>query len=134
MLLTVLSAGVIAAVAFVFWSRRHAAPAGLVTGPGPLSTVLLPAVAIIEVPAAPVPPAPARAAQVPPAPARAAQVPPAPAPPVPRAESTEGLLVVQLLRGELTGAQYREAMACLAARDEARNPMPTPGEIGPASE
>ncbi|GLY06304.1 MULTISPECIES: hypothetical protein [Actinoplanes] len=46
----------------------------------------------------------------------------------PLADSTEGLFVVQLLRGELTREQYRDALACLAARDEERHPMPLPRE------
>ncbi|MEU4428858.1 hypothetical protein AB0F81_50310 [Actinoplanes sp. NPDC024001] len=54
---------------------------------------------------------------------------PLPVPPLPRAESTEGLLVAQLLRGELTRPQYHRAMACLAARDETRHPLSLPGEI-----
>ncbi|MBG0562289.1 hypothetical protein [Actinoplanes aureus] len=57
---------------------------------------------------------------------------PAPAPkpvePPPRAESTEGLLVAQLIRGDLTQSQYRKAMACLAERDETRHPLSLPGE------
>ena len=53
---------------------------------------------------------------------------PKPVEPPPRAESTEGLLVAQLVRGELTRLQYRRAMACLAERDESRHPMTLPGE------
>jgi cbb3-type cytochrome oxidase subunit 3 len=48
--------------------------------------------------------------------------------PLPRMESTEGLLVAQLFRGELTGPQYRRAMECLAARDEERHPITIPGD------
>lgn len=48
--------------------------------------------------------------------------------PLPRVESTEGLLVAQLFRGELTGTHYRRAMECLAARDEARHPVTVPGD------
>ncbi|KUL42145.1 hypothetical protein [Actinoplanes awajinensis] len=162
MLVTVLGAGAIAAVAFGLWSRRHpipATPAGPATGPGPLSTVLLPTPPTPPLPArtplssaplippAAVPPAADLAATEPPA-ARAtpAESPvespapgfPAPAdlpraerhprtiPPVPRAGSTEGLLIIQLLRGELTRPQYHKAMATLAAREEARHPMPLP--------
>ncbi|MEV0901994.1 hypothetical protein [Actinoplanes sp. NPDC049802] len=54
-------------------------------------------------------------------------VPPAGAvAPIPRAESTEGLLVVQLFRGDLTREQYHRAMACLAERDAGRHPLPLP--------
>lgn len=53
---------------------------------------------------------------------------PKPVEPLPRVESTEGLLVAQLVRGELTRPQYRKAMACLAERDETRHPMTLPGE------
>ncbi|GAA4602856.1 hypothetical protein BJY16_004396 [Actinoplanes octamycinicus] len=104
MVLSVLGGGVLAALTLAFWPCRRGGPAGPVTGPGPLSTVLLPA-AVVAAP-----------------------------PPVPRAESTEGLLVVQLLRDELSPAHYRTAMASLAAREEARNPMRLPGEIGPAAD
>ncbi|WIM99124.1 hypothetical protein ACTOB_002763 [Actinoplanes oblitus] len=104
MLLSVLSAGVIAALTLAFWPYRRGGPAGPAIGPGPLSTVLLPD-AVVAGP-----------------------------PPVPRAESTEGLLVVQLLRDELSPEQYRTAMASLAAREEARDPMRLPGEIGPATD
>ncbi|MBO3738920.1 hypothetical protein [Actinoplanes flavus] len=52
--------------------------------------------------------------------------PPGPVPLIPRAESTEGLLVAQLFGGDLTPAQYRRAMACLAQRDDSRHPLPLP--------
>lgn len=48
--------------------------------------------------------------------------------PLPRVESTEGLLVAQLLRGELTGRQYTRAMECLAARDADRHPVTVPSD------
>lgn len=48
--------------------------------------------------------------------------------PLPRMESTEGLLVAQLFRGELTGPQYRRAMETLAARDADRHPIAMPGD------
>ncbi|GAA2710866.1 hypothetical protein [Actinoplanes palleronii] len=127
MLVTVLGAGAIAAVAFGLWSRRHpipATPAGPATGPGPLSTVLLPT-----------PPTPPLPASTPPARTPVSPAPtdlpraerhPRTIPPVPRADSTEGLLIIQLLRGELTRPQYHKAMATLAAREEARHPMPLP--------
>ncbi|MEV6305318.1 hypothetical protein AB0M02_38300 [Actinoplanes sp. NPDC051861] len=51
-----------------------------------------------------------------------------PVTPLPRVESTEGLLVAQLFRGELTTPQYTRAMECLAARDEARHPVTVPGD------
>lgn len=46
----------------------------------------------------------------------------------PGAPSTlEGALVVQLMSGEITGGQYRVAIARIAERDEERNPWAVPG-------
>jgi hypothetical protein len=67
--------------------------------------------------------APAKSVQIAPTP----QIEPAVVP-LPRVESTEGLLVAQLFRGDLTGLQYRRAMETLAARDEARHPITIPGD------
>ncbi|BCY07915.1 hypothetical protein [Actinoplanes sp. L3-i22] len=107
MLLSVLIAGVIAALALTFWPPRRGGPSsGPSTGPGPVSAVLLP-MSIVDVLAESS---------------------------VSRADSTEGLLIVRLLRGELTSEQYHEAMAAVAAREETRNPMRLPGEIGPATD
>src|SRR5689334_9361805 len=100
MLLSVLIAGVIAALALSFWPPRRSA------GPGPVAAVLLPR-SIVDVLAE----------------SSAA-----------RADSTEGLLIVRLLRGEMTSEQYHEAMAAVAAREEARSPMRLPGEIDPAAD
>lgn len=61
-------------------------------------------------------------------PSRPAEAAPRLADPVPRASSTEGLFVAQLLRGELTRAQYREAMACFAARNDAHQPIRLPAD------
>jgi hypothetical protein len=47
---------------------------------------------------------------------------------LPRAESTEGLLVAQLIQGDLTRHQYQKAMACLAERDRTRHPLSLPEE------
>ncbi|BCJ46704.1 hypothetical protein GCM10010168_37740 [Actinoplanes ianthinogenes] len=104
LLLCVVGAALLAALTLAFWPYRRGGVAGPATGPGPLSAVLLPS-AVADAP-----------------------------PPVPRAASTEGLLVIQLLRGELDPGHYRNAMAALAARDETRHPMRLPGEIGPAAE
>lgn len=106
MLLSVLIAGFVAALALTFWPARTGGPAaGPSTGPGPVSAVLLP---IGE----PADPEPQRS----------------------RANTAEGLLSDKLISGELTTEQYRTAMACLAQREEARNPMRLPGEIGPAAD
>jgi hypothetical protein len=141
MLLSVLGAGLVAALALAFWPHRRGGPAGPATGPGPVSTVLLP-VAVVEAPPAQTVEAPsgeaveAPSAETVEAPsAETVEVAPPPmVPRVPRAESTEGLLIVQLLRGELSAEHYRNAMATLAAREEARNPMRLPGEIGPTAD
>lgn len=54
---------------------------------------------------------------------------PAPAAdPGPAKPSTlEGALVVQLMSGEITGGQYRAAIARIAERDSERNPWAVPG-------
>ena len=44
--------------------------------------------------------------------------------------SLEGVLVTQLLTGEINRRQYRHAMGQLAARDEARHPMVVPPDGG----
>ena len=52
--------------------------------------------------------------------------------PVPRPESLEGVLVAQLMAGEITRDQYLKAVEGLAARDDERHPLAVPREIGPA--
>jgi hypothetical protein len=47
-----------------------------------------------------------------------------------RPESLEGVLVAQLVAGEITRRQYRRAMGQLAARDDERSPMAVPQEGG----
>jgi len=49
-----------------------------------------------------------------------------------RPESLEGVLVAQLMAGEVTCGQYQRAVEGLAARDEDRHPLAVPPEIGPA--
>jgi hypothetical protein len=49
-----------------------------------------------------------------------------------RPESLEGVLVVQLVAGEITPGQYRRAVERIAARDDERHPMALPPETGPA--
>jgi hypothetical protein len=46
--------------------------------------------------------------------------------------SLEGVLVAQLVAGEITALQYRRAVEGLAARDEDRHPMAVPPENGTA--
>ena len=46
-------------------------------------------------------------------------------------QTLEGLLTVQLVAGEITGRQYRRAMATLAARDAERHPLDVPPEVNP---
>ncbi|AEV83519.1 hypothetical protein ACWT_2922 [Actinoplanes sp. SE50] len=50
------------------------------------------------------------------------------APPRPEPGSLEGVLVAQLVRAEISAAQYRRAVEGIAARDEQRHPMSVPGE------
>jgi len=61
---------------------------------------------------------------------RPAQPGPAPAT---KPESLEGVLVAQLMAGELSTAQYRHAIEGLAARDDDRHPLAVPRENGPAA-
>ncbi|GAA4976459.1 hypothetical protein [Actinoplanes utahensis] len=44
----------------------------------------------------------------------------------PEPTTLEGALAAQLISGEIGAAQYRVAVARLAARDEERNPMSVP--------
>jgi len=46
-------------------------------------------------------------------------------------QTLEGLLTVQLVAGEITGPQYRHAMAAIAARDAERQPLEVPPEVTP---
>ena len=46
-------------------------------------------------------------------------------------QTLEGLLTIQLVAGEITGRQYRHAMATLAARDAERHPLEVPPEVTP---
>lgn len=47
-------------------------------------------------------------------------------------KSLEGVLVAQLVAGEITRAQYLKAVEGLAARDAERHPLTVPPEIGSA--
>jgi hypothetical protein len=49
----------------------------------------------------------------------------------PRPESLEGVLVSQLVRGEISRRQYRLAMAGVADRDADRHPMSVPPDAVP---
>jgi hypothetical protein len=49
-----------------------------------------------------------------------------------RPESLEGVLVTQLMTGEITRGQYLRAIEGLAARDDERHPLAVPPEAGPA--
>lgn len=49
-----------------------------------------------------------------------------------RPESLEGVLVAQLMTGEITRGQYLRAIEGLAARDDERHPLAVPPEAGPA--
>jgi uncharacterized membrane protein len=57
-------------------------------------------------------------------PEQGADTAPVPAPP----ETLEGVLVRQLLDGEITGPQYRRAVHRLAQRDADRHPLSVPSE------
>ena len=46
-------------------------------------------------------------------------------------QTLEGRLTIQLVDGEITGPQYRHAMATLAARDAERHPLEVPPEVTP---
>jgi hypothetical protein len=48
-----------------------------------------------------------------------------------RPESLEGVLVAQLLHGEISGSQYRQAMAGVADRDAARHSDAVPPDLRP---
>jgi len=52
--------------------------------------------------------------------------------PAARPQSLEGVLVAQLLAGEITRGQYLAAVEGLAARDDERHPLAVPPETGPA--
>jgi hypothetical protein len=41
----------------------------------------------------------------------------------------EGKLTLELVRGEITGRQYRQAMEAVAGRDSERNPLDVPPDI-----
>ena len=45
-------------------------------------------------------------------------------------ESLEGVLVAQMMAGEITRDQYRRAVEGLAARDDDRHPMAIPPDPG----
>jgi hypothetical protein len=47
-------------------------------------------------------------------------------------ESLEGVLVAQLVAGEITPSQYRRSIEGLAARDDDRNPLSVPPDVGSA--
>ncbi|AEV83833.1 hypothetical protein ACWT_2608 [Actinoplanes sp. SE50] len=101
MFLAVLIGSTIAALAVTFWPQRHGGPSGLFAGPGPATG-----------------PGPLSAVLLP----VATVIPPMP-------ESTEGILIAQLMRGELSAEQYRHAMSGIAAREEGHSPMPLPGAL-----
>ena len=46
-------------------------------------------------------------------------------------ETLEGKLTSELVRGEITGRRYQQAMAAVAARDTERNPLDVPPDIAP---
>jgi hypothetical protein len=46
-------------------------------------------------------------------------------------QTLEGILTLQLVAGEITGPQYRHAMATIAARDAERHPLEMPPEVTP---
>lgn len=52
--------------------------------------------------------------------------------PAARPQSLEGVLVAQLLTGEITSPQYQLAIEGIAAREDQRHPLAVPPEIGPA--
>ena len=51
--------------------------------------------------------------------------------PHPNTQTLEGTLTIQLIAGDITGPQYRMAMAALAARDAERHPLEVPPEATP---
>jgi hypothetical protein len=46
-------------------------------------------------------------------------------------QTLEGILALELVAGEITGPQYRHAMATIAARDAERHPLEVPPEANP---
>ena len=48
-----------------------------------------------------------------------------------RPQTLEGVLTLQLVAGEITGLQFRHAMAAIAARDAERHPLEMPPEVTP---
>jgi len=46
-------------------------------------------------------------------------------------QTLEGVLTRQLVTGEITGPQYRQAMATIAVRDAERHPLQVPPEASP---
>ncbi|MFL6117407.1 MAG: hypothetical protein ACJ786_39555 [Catenulispora sp.] len=52
--------------------------------------------------------------------------------PATRPDSLEGVLLVQLVDGEISRRQYVREMERLAARDDERHPLAVPPETGPA--
>jgi hypothetical protein len=46
-------------------------------------------------------------------------------------QTLEGILTLQLVVGEITGPQYRQAMAAIAARDAERHPFDVPPDANP---
>jgi hypothetical protein len=46
-------------------------------------------------------------------------------------QTLEGVLTRQLVTGEITGPQYRHAMASIAVRDAERHPFEVPPDVDP---
>lgn len=46
-------------------------------------------------------------------------------------QTLEGVLTRQLVTGEITGPQYRHAMASIAVRDADRHPFEVPRDVNP---
>jgi hypothetical protein len=46
-------------------------------------------------------------------------------------QTLEGVLTRQLVTGEITGSQYRHAMASIAVRDAERHPLEVPPDVTP---
>ena len=46
-------------------------------------------------------------------------------------QTLEGVLTRQLVTGEITGSQYRHAMASIAVRDAERHPLEVPPDAAP---
>jgi hypothetical protein len=51
--------------------------------------------------------------------------------PDPAPRTLEGKLTLELVRGKITGRQYRQAMSIIAVRDIERNPLEMPPDIAP---